>query len=192
MQGKQATELGNKPTRGGDEGATLVEFAIVLPLLLLILFAILELGLAFRDVLTTSSAVRQGTRMLSALGNDPDADCEAVIATAERLVGIGNINNLDRIEIYKAESNGEQSSDPDYTNTYRFVGNDLTDCSDWTATTPWQSTSRGVVVGTGYELDLIGMRVIYTHDWITGFPPFSGSFTIDETTISRLEPEEFR
>jgi hypothetical protein len=35
------------------------------------------------------------------------------------------------------------------------------------------------------------MRIVYQHDWLTGFPPFSGSITIDEQTISRLEPEGF-
>jgi hypothetical protein len=30
-----------------------------------------------------------------------------------------------------------------------------------------------------------------TRDWVTGFPPFRGSFTIDESTITRLEPQAF-
>jgi hypothetical protein len=35
------------------------------------------------------------------------------------------------------------------------------------------------------------MKMVYTHDWFTGFPPFNGFITIDEQTISRLEPEGF-
>ena len=30
-----------------------------------------------------------------------------------------------------------------------------------------------------------------THEWVTGFPPFRGSFTIEESTITRVEPEAF-
>lgn len=129
--------------------------------------------------------------MLSALGNDPEADCTALVATAETLSVVGDIDKLDRIEIYKATGNGDQSPNPAHTNTYRFVGNDFTDCGDWAATTPWASISRAVIAGDGYELDIIGMRVVYEHDWVTGLPPFSGSFEINQTTISRLEPEEF-
>lgn len=175
-----------------ERGATLVEFAFIFPILILVTIGIMELGMAFRDVLTTSSAVREGTRMLSALGNDPEADCIALVATAQTLSTIGDIAKLDRVEIYKANSSGEQSANPNHTNTYRFTGNDLTDCTDWTATAPWASTSRAVIAGPSHDLDIIGMRVVYRHDWITGFPPFSGDFEINQTTISRLEPEEYQ
>jgi len=30
-----------------------------------------------------------------------------------------------------------------------------------------------------------------THDWVTNFAPFRGSITIDESTITRLEPKVF-
>jgi hypothetical protein len=30
-----------------------------------------------------------------------------------------------------------------------------------------------------------------SRDWVTGFPPFRGSIQIDESTITRLEPEAF-
>ena len=40
----------------GDRGAALVEFAIVMPLLFLILFGIIEFGIAFNDY----QSIRQG------------------------------------------------------------------------------------------------------------------------------------
>lgn len=180
-----------RSNRRSDRGATLVEFALIAPLLIALTIGIMELGMAFRDVLSVSSAVREGTRMLSALGTNPEADCLAIVATAQNLAGVGNLDHLDRIEIYKAEENGEQSPNPAFTNTYRLVGNDLTDCDDWSKSVPWASTSRKTIAGDGYKLDIIGMRIVYRHDWVTGFPPFSGHFIINQTTISRLEPEEF-
>src|SRR5690606_26523728 len=112
------------------------------PLLVVLTIGIMELGMAFRDVLSVSSATRDGTRMLSALGRDPTADCTALVATAETLAGVGDIQKLDRIEIYKADPDGEQSSNPAHTNTYRFVGNDFTDCDDWAASVNWPSHTR--------------------------------------------------
>lgn len=46
--------------RGNQRGASLVEMAMVLPLLIIVLVGTLEIGAAFRDFLTTSHAVREG------------------------------------------------------------------------------------------------------------------------------------
>lgn len=61
-----------------DDGATLVEFAIVAPVFFLIIFGILEFGLMYRDLLTTQDAVNDGARAaaiaannLGALDDDP-------------------------------------------------------------------------------------------------------------------------
>ncbi|HVM16225.1 MAG TPA: TadE family protein [Gaiellaceae bacterium] len=44
------------------EGQAAVEFALVLPVLMLILVAIFQFGIVFRDYLTLTDAVRAGTR----------------------------------------------------------------------------------------------------------------------------------
>ena len=49
----------------GDRGAAAVEFAIVVPVLLLILLGILEFAFVLRDYLSVSSAVRVGARTAS-------------------------------------------------------------------------------------------------------------------------------
>ena len=172
-----------------EKGAALVEFSLILPLLILLTFGIMELGLAFRDILTTSSAVREGTRILSALGNDPEADCIALNGALETLLLSGDIDKLERIEIFKAGSDGSQIGSQ--TNTYTFVGTDHTDCDDWNANVLWPSINRNVIAGGSPALDIAGMRIIYEHDYVLDFPPLTGGFTIDQSTISRLEPEEF-
>ncbi|MFP3915227.1 MAG: TadE/TadG family type IV pilus assembly protein [Actinomycetota bacterium] len=166
-----------------------MEFSLVLPLLVALMVGIMELGMAFRDVLTTSSAVREGTRVLSALGNDPDADCTALIAAIDTLLLGGSIDQLQRVEIYRADSDGDQV--PADTNTYTLTGTDYKDCDDWATAIGWPSVGRNVIAGGSPPLDIAGMRIIYRHDYVIGLPPFSGGFTIDQTTISRLEPEEF-
>ena len=50
-----------KRTRS-EKGQTMVETAIALPVILLILFAILEFGIVFRDYLALTDAVRVGAR----------------------------------------------------------------------------------------------------------------------------------
>ena len=62
--------------------------AILLPMLVLLMIGILEFGGAFKDFLTTSSAVREGTRALSALGDDEFADCVALAKALEGTAGV--------------------------------------------------------------------------------------------------------
>ena len=183
----------NFRTRGRDKerGATLIEMALILPMLLVILIGTLEVGAAFRDYLTTSHAVRDGVRLLSAKGDDPEADCSALLAAVDTMTLSGRFENLVSIEIYQADSDGDQI--PSKTNTYTFTTGDPEDCDDWDGYpgVNYPPNSRFVLAGGTTPLDIIGMRITYTHPWMTQVPPFTGIITIDETTISRIEPEGF-
>ena len=53
-----------------DRGAAAVEFAIVLPMLLLLLLGIMEFGRAYNVQLTLTNAAREGVRVM-AITNDP-------------------------------------------------------------------------------------------------------------------------
>jgi Flp pilus assembly protein TadG len=175
-----------------ERGTALIEMAMIFPMLILILVGIFELGGAFRDMLTTSNAVRDGVRILTAKGDDLDADCAALLAAVDTLTLGGRFEDLQRIEIYKADSSGNQMG-PSTTNTYTFSVGDPEDCNDWNGypATNYPPTSRYVLAGGATPLDIIGMRIVHRHDWFTQFPPFSGFITIDETAISRVEPEGF-
>lgn len=182
--------FGPKARNNRDRGATLIEMSLALPVLLLILISIFELGGAFRDYLTVSNSVRDGVRILTAKGDDPDADCQALLAAVETLTLAGRFDDLQRIEIYKADSNGNQIG-PGSTNTYTFVFGDPTDCDDWNGYpgTNYPPPSRYVLAGGATPLDIVGMRIVYHHPWFTQFPPYSGFIEVNETVISRVEPE---
>jgi Flp pilus assembly protein TadG len=56
--------VGHPFRRGrGAEGAAAVEFALVMPILFLIVFAIIQYGLWFNDSLNTRQGVREGARL---------------------------------------------------------------------------------------------------------------------------------
>ena len=46
----------------GDNGAATVEFALVAPVLIVLLFGIIEFGTVFKDVLSLNQAAREGAR----------------------------------------------------------------------------------------------------------------------------------
>jgi Flp pilus assembly protein TadG len=63
----------------GERGASAVEFAFIVPLLLSLVLGIAEFGHGFQVQGTLSAAAREGVRVM-ALQNDPDAARDAVHA----------------------------------------------------------------------------------------------------------------
>jgi Flp pilus assembly protein TadG len=63
-----------------DRGAVAVEFALVLPLLLVIVFGVIDFGRAFNAQVTITQAAREGGR-LAALGQ-PDVEARTQAAAA--------------------------------------------------------------------------------------------------------------
>jgi Flp pilus assembly protein TadG len=68
-----------------ERGATVVEFAFIVPLLILLVLGIAEFGHAFQVSGTLSAAAREGVRVM-ALQNDPVAARAAVRGAAPTLV----------------------------------------------------------------------------------------------------------
>ena len=58
--------------RKNEEGQTLVEFALVAPILFLILFGIVQYGIAFKNSIALTDAVRSGARQATVSRNAPD------------------------------------------------------------------------------------------------------------------------
>ena len=169
--------------------------AVVFPLLILMIVGLIEIGVAFRDYLTVSAASREGARVAALAGTDSQADCAVVIGIAN-LVTQGDLDRIDRIEIYKAaEGTGAQGitnvAVVDSANDPKVCTQPHGPSDGWTiGPIAYPPATRQTTVGP-QNLDIIGVRVILDRDWLTGFPPFNGSFTINETTITRVEPEVF-
>lgn len=60
--------------RNRERGAAAVEFALLLPVLLLILLGILEFGRAFNTQITLTQAAREGVRVMAIDGNDENVE----------------------------------------------------------------------------------------------------------------------
>lgn len=69
-----------------DRGQNLVEFALVLPLLVLILFGAVDLGRVYFATITLTSAAREGARYLSVYPDDVSNPLGAFYGTRERVI----------------------------------------------------------------------------------------------------------
>jgi hypothetical protein len=71
--------------RRSDLGAATVETALVLPILLFVMFGIMELGGAMKSYSATAAAVRAGDRAASVAGADPMTDSVVLARVAQEL-----------------------------------------------------------------------------------------------------------
>lgn len=168
-----------------EKGATLVEAAIALPLLLLLMIGIMEFGLAFKDWLTVSHGAREGARAGAAFGNDPASN----FLILEEIGGQLSAANIDvqGVRIYNAGTGIGDS--------YTYLPGaecDWNPCPDPSLPTPpyaqpvWCPASRDI---TAPETDTIGVTVTYVHSWVTGFITDETNFT---TTVEyHIEPQLF-
>lgn len=87
-----------------EKGQSLVEFALLLPILLLILMGIIQFGIIFNGQVTVTSAAREGAR-LAVVGADDEQVKDRVEEAAVAL--LLNIDRDDDIEINRAVDGDE-------------------------------------------------------------------------------------
>jgi len=85
-----------------EKGASAVEFALILPILIILVFGIVQFGIAFNNYIALTHAAREGAR-LAAVGccEDPDCDFEQAVRNSAPTVEIETITveNPDGISI---------------------------------------------------------------------------------------------
>ncbi len=75
--------------RSGSRGQSLVETAIILPIVLLLVMGIIEFGLLFNNYILISNASREGARKASLGGTDSE-----VIQTIQNMTTSLNLSNM--------------------------------------------------------------------------------------------------
>ena len=88
-----------------ERGQSMAEFAIVLPVLVVVLFGIIQFGILFNNYVTLTDAVRAGARTAAVSRQDPDPSGEA--ATMVRT----SAANLDQSNLNVSVSSDWQSGD---------------------------------------------------------------------------------
>lgn len=174
----------------GEHGAVLIEFAIVLPVMLIIAFGLLQLGFAFKTSSTVTGATRTGARVISS--TYPAA---ARAGVAERDLALDNIRiSIERdlvglpaqavpttLWIYEADVNGDPTSGPSCTSScIRYTWNPGTEHFDQDAGTDWPDPTS-----CGADVDRVGVQVTALHDIDS---PFLNDLVVTRDTIMRLEP----
>ena len=67
-----------------ERGQTMTEFAIILPVLVVLLFGIIQFGIAFNNYVTITDAARAGARkaVVSRQAGNPAGDCTSMVRSS--------------------------------------------------------------------------------------------------------------
>ena len=84
---------GGKARRRRERGQSLVEFALVLPIFLLVVFAIVDFGMGFRAWISVTNAAREGARVGAVRGT-----CDAIRTQVKNTSG-GLVNSDGQVTI---------------------------------------------------------------------------------------------
>jgi hypothetical protein len=192
-----------KPFARTDEGQSTTELALLLaPILLIIVFGLVELAGLMSDAMAMSSASREGARMGGALvngggalgclsGQSPNAatvDPNIVAAVERVLTGTGNRINLadvNEIRIWKSTATGAETTGLVNVWTYQLNGGPVIDgdALDFVQQSqPWLPCVRNNVS----PADSIGVTVSYTYRARTPlryFMPVFNQYVITERSV---------
>jgi TadE-like protein len=206
LHAEYPSEPASKVQNRRECGAAVVEGALILPLFVLLIFGIIEVGSMFLNLSAVRNASRDGARQASASASSPTADQEALTTAGRSLSSL--VGSLQGIIIFKAESlndkvpatcldalekgtpvlagtpcniyRADQVRNPDITNFGALnVGDPFWDGN-------WPAQKRKEYLSPTESPDLVGVYVELRHAGATGLLP---KRTLRSLNIFQIEPQ---
>jgi TadE-like protein len=195
---------GRSGGRPRHRGQSLVEYAMTVPVFLLILLGMLEFGFAFSHHLTMEYSTREGARTGASLANgSAQVACatvdDHVIAAVQRvLTGAGSqvsLNRIGEIRIYKSDSAGRELGP---VNRWTLGAGPTVEGAPLLfhqVSSGWSACGRkNLAVGTSDRVDSIGVSITYDYDFITPLGSLMGitgnaQLHMSDRTVMSLNPD---
>lgn len=175
-----------RPTRAA-RGQGIVEFALILPIFLLLLFGIIEFALINASIGAFNFATQDAARYGAITGpTDPTSD--STMLTTIILPRINQIvaAQLVSVEIFKANEDGSCYGG---TGAFPCATEDSYNAQSQQWSYGWPTSTRNdqLVVG-----DYLGVRITYTYTYVTAFfATISPVITLYAESVQRIEPQEY-
>lgn len=175
-----------------DSGAVAVEFALIVPVLVLLLFGIIEFSLLMRDHVATTSLVRAGARTASALPRQANFITETVTAM-ERAGSALPKDAYEELWVYQAQASGVSAGHPIgdtnwttcNTNCRRYAWNATRDTFAPDGGPGWNYLNINACPGDT-NAQSVGVYLRAEHNWITGM--FADSTNVADHAVLKFEP----
>jgi Flp pilus assembly pilin Flp len=99
-----------------EQGQTMTEFALVLPVLALILFAVIQFGIVFNNYVTLTDATRAGARKAAVSRDDPNRDADVIAAIQSSASDL----DVSKLSVPPPSSTWDSGSDVTVTASYPY------------------------------------------------------------------------
>jgi Flp pilus assembly protein TadG len=166
----------------------LVETAILLPVLIIVVFGIIEWSSAYHDSSVTADAARAGGRIASAESLNPNYALDAAASVAAALQSLPAAEPQ-QMWVYKADSTG-------YPGTETSFSSCDVNCIEYVWQPASKSFNTAAPQGGGWPaanqqvcnepFDEVGIYVQIQHNFITNL--FGATITLKDHSVYRLEP----
>jgi Flp pilus assembly protein TadG len=186
--------------RRRESGQTLVEFALVIPLALVMIVGIVEFALAFNALLSINFATREAALVGAEAGNFSSADC-VILSKVEESVGApSNPSQISEVRIYKSTATGTETTTANVYSRSGSMSCQTTDGTSYSVPYTRQGAENYVQISRcnvlsgcgGQKLDHIGVKVTYVYTWhtpLSAFLSWSGNgYTLVKSNAMRMEP----
>src|SRR5438093_12007924 len=95
-------------TTSSERGQALVEFALVLPVFLLLIFGIVEFGFLYNAAVSVNFASRVAALLAAEGGRTEGTDCMVLRAIEADMATPATPTRISQVEIYWSDANGDQ------------------------------------------------------------------------------------
>ena len=205
----RTARLAGREQRGA--GQALAEFALVLPILVLVFMGLIEVALAYNATVGINRASQNGAHLAAIMGNQLGADCLILREIEGDVVAPNDKNKIMEVLVERTNRSGNPLSSPEQ-QTYSRTGSMTCTLPDSTSITlpytrtvndyPEAQRCNALKGCTGppftsarTTVDNIAVSIRYRHRWVTPlnamFDFFAGNdvgWTIVQRNVFRIEP----
>jgi Flp pilus assembly protein TadG len=210
IRGRRA-RAGFRRRRDGERGQALLEFAFIIPVMMLVMIGIIEFALAFNATLGVNRASQDAALIASEAGNLPGADCMILRSIESDVTSPANASEITEVQIQRTNPSGTTVF---ANNSYTRSGATTCTLADGTTVTvPYSATGTGyppsqrcnilggcpLLTPARTTVDTIGIQISYRYAWRTplsaimdvvgGAPAGSSVFAFTQRNAFRMEPQ---
>ncbi len=181
------SDIGRVKSRN-DRGAVAIEAALIFPVIVVMLFGIIEFSMMLRDHVSLTAAARSGVRTASSeprVSTFSDDAAASVLRAGTALPS----STIQELWVYQAGTNGFPTGESAFTscstNCVKYTYDTTTKAFVKDNTTSWASTTIVACAGAA-DVTSIGVLIKARHQYVTGL--FGTSMTLGDHAVMRFEP----
>lgn len=169
--------------RTTDDGSVAVEAAFIIPILILIVFGVVEFSIVLRNNAALAGATRAGARVASAEPRIATFSTDAAKAVMESGVSMP-VGEIEEIWIFRAGNNGYPYGQSSFSNCgascARFI---VRDDKPVKVADAYPATSINACPGSMHN---VGVYIKAKHNFVTGL--FGANMTLTNDAAAKFEP----